>query len=48
MEQRIGNLLVLKGQPPDWTALEALLVAAVISRGLRPNRKRKPLGSRVK
>lgn len=43
-----SGALVLKGQPPDWTALEALLVAAVIARGLRPNRKRKPLISRVK
>jgi len=45
--QQTGSL-VLFGQQPDWVALEALLVQAVIARGLRPNRKRKPLITRVK
>ena len=40
--------LILKGQTPDWDKLEALLLDIVITVGLRPNRKRKPLITKVK
>jgi hypothetical protein len=40
--------LVLKGQTPDWDKLEAILLNMVIRVGLRPNRKRKPLITKVK
>lgn len=40
--------LVLKGQTPDWDKLETLLLDIVIRVGLRPNRKRKPLITKVK
>jgi hypothetical protein len=45
--QQAGQL-VLKGRTPDWVQLEAWMVQAVITLGLRPNRKRKPLMTRVK
>jgi len=35
--------LIRKNQAPNWEQLERWLVAAVIAKGLRPNRKRKPL-----
>jgi putative transposase len=40
--------LILKGQTPDWDKLDALLLDIVITVGLRPNRKRKPLITKVK
>jgi len=40
--------LILKGATPDWDKLEVLLLKAVMSLGLRPNRKRKPLITQVK
>jgi putative transposase len=40
--------LILKGQTPDWDKLEARLLEAVMILGLRPNRKRKPLITKVK
>jgi len=40
--------LILKGQPLDWDKLETLLLDMVIRVGLRPNRKRKPLITKVK
>jgi hypothetical protein len=45
--QQAGEL-VLKGQTPDWDELEYLMVQTVIAIGLRPNRKRKPLVTKVK
>jgi hypothetical protein len=45
--QQTGQL-VLKGQTPDWGKLEELLVQTVVAVGLRPNRKRKPLTTKVK
>ncbi|MBI4672299.1 MAG: IS4 family transposase [Chloroflexi bacterium] len=45
--QQTGDL-VLKGQTPDWDVLEQRLVQTVIMLGLRPNRKRKPLITKVK
>ena len=45
--QQAGQL-VHKGQPPDWDELEHLMVQTVITLGLRPNRKRKPLTTKVK
>ena len=45
--QQAGQL-VLKGQTPNWDELEHLMVQAVIALGLRPNRKRKPLVTKVK
>lgn len=41
------NDLLLKDQHPTWRVLEPLLVSAVIRLGLRPNRKRQPLLSKV-
>lgn len=40
--------LIRKGETPDWQALERRLVQAVIAKGFRPNRKRKPLIRKVK
>ncbi len=40
--------LILKGHAPDWNQVEALLLQAVIALGVRPNRKRKPLITKVK
>jgi hypothetical protein len=40
--------LIRKGETPDWPALERRLVQAVLTQGLRPNRKRKPLIQKVK
>jgi putative transposase len=40
--------LVLHGQAPDWDALEAQMVRAVIAVGLRPNHRRTPLITTVK
>jgi len=45
--QQAGEL-VLKGRTPNWDELERLMVQAVIVTGLRPNRKRKPLITKVK
>jgi len=45
--QQAGQL-VLKGRTPDWDKLEKLMVQAVVATGLRPNRKRKPLVTKVK
>ncbi len=45
--QQAGQL-VLKGRTPNWDELEHLMVQAVIAIGLRPNRKRKPLVTKVK
>jgi hypothetical protein len=45
--QQAGTL-VRKGQTPDWNELEHLMVQTVIALGLRPNRKRKPLVTKVK
>lgn len=39
--------LIIKGQTPDWDKLEALMLEAVMILGLRPNRKRKPLITKV-
>ncbi|HLF25693.1 MAG TPA: transposase [Anaerolineae bacterium] len=43
-----AHQLILKGQTLDWDQLEALLLEIVITVGLRPNRKRKPLITKVK
>jgi len=40
--------LVVRGQAPDWDALEAGMIRAVIAVGLRPNRRRTPLITTVK
>lgn len=40
--------LVRSGQEPNWARLEALLLAAVLTYGLRPNRKRPRLMTHVK
>jgi hypothetical protein len=40
--------VILKDQTPDWDVLETLMLRVVITVGLRPNRKRKPLITRVK
>ena len=45
--QQAGEL-VLKGRTPNWDELELLRVQAVMALGLRPNRKRKPLVTKVK
>ncbi len=45
--QQAGQL-VLKGRMPNWTELEQLMVHTVIALGLRPNRKRKSLVTKVK
>lgn len=45
--QQAGQL-VLTGHTPDWVQLEERMVQAVITVGLRPNRKRKPLTTEVK
>lgn len=42
------QVLMIKGQVPDWDKLETRMLAAVIALGLRPNRKRKPLITTVK
>jgi hypothetical protein len=42
------QVLMIKGQVPDWDKLETQMLAAVITLGLRPNRKRKPLITKVK
>jgi putative transposase len=39
--------LIRNNQAPNWEQLEKWLVAAVIAKGLRPNRKRKPLIDQV-
>ena len=40
--------LIIKGQVPDWNNLQTRMLEAVIVLGLRPNRKRKPLITKVK
>jgi hypothetical protein len=45
--QQAGQL-VLTGHTPDWVQLEEWMVQAVMTVGLRPNRKRKPLTTEVK
>lgn len=45
--QQAGEL-VLTGRTPDWDTLEKRMVQTVIAIGLRPNRKRKPLVTKVK
>ncbi len=40
--------LILKGHSPNWNELEARLLQAIIKVGIRPNRKRKPLITKVK
>lgn len=40
--------LILKGHSPDWDKMEKLILQAIISIGVRPNRKRKPLITKVK
>jgi hypothetical protein len=42
------SALIRIGQTPDWRQLEKQLLEAVIRYGLRPNRKRKPLLTKVK
>jgi putative transposase len=42
------QVLMIKGQVPDWDKLETRILATVILLGLRPNRKRKPLITTVK
>jgi len=45
--QQAGEL-VLKGRTPNWDELEQRMVQAVIALGVRPNRKRKPLVTKIK
>lgn len=40
--------LIRKGHMPDWNELEALMLQAIITVGVRPNRKRTPLITKVK
>ena len=40
--------LILTGGAPDWDQLEALMLDLIMTLGLRPNRKRKPLTAKVK
>jgi hypothetical protein len=40
--------LVRLGHTPNWNQLEALLLEAILSQGLRPNRHRPALITRVK
>lgn len=45
---RQTRTLVMQGVSPDWQTLEAQLLLVVITKGLRPNRKRTRLISQVK
>jgi hypothetical protein len=45
---QLTGKLVMKGSRPDWDQLEAQLLRVVITKGLRPNRKRERLITAVK
>jgi len=45
---QLTGQLVMKGSRPDWDQLEAQLLRAMITKGLRPNRNRKRLITVVK